>query len=185
MRIGRVTRILARPAGLPSCYGRPSRGLDALLCGGCGAVMPPPVPGRLAQRESASFTPRRSLVRSQYRPRAGVACLLPFGQLRRWPRYLPGAEPPDPRNWWLRSAVSASPRNGLRSPWLVVAVWDPVLLVSRFRSRNWWLGLGGPVSLSYGLKRSADCVGSRRASPGGLDPRGPRDSWHRLQFSFC
>ena len=27
-----------------------------------------PVPGRLAQRESASFTPRRSLVRSQYRP---------------------------------------------------------------------------------------------------------------------
>jgi hypothetical protein len=26
------------------------------------------VPGRLAQRESASFTPRRSLVRSQYRP---------------------------------------------------------------------------------------------------------------------
>jgi hypothetical protein len=25
-------------------------------------------PGRLAQRESASFTPRRSLVRSQYRP---------------------------------------------------------------------------------------------------------------------
>jgi hypothetical protein len=25
--------------------------------------------GRLAQRESASFTPRRSLVRSQYRPR--------------------------------------------------------------------------------------------------------------------
>ena len=34
------------------------------------------VPGRLAQRESASFTPRRSLVRSQYRPplsaRSGV-----------------------------------------------------------------------------------------------------------------
>jgi hypothetical protein len=25
-------------------------------------------PGRLAQRESASFTPKRSLVRSQYRP---------------------------------------------------------------------------------------------------------------------
>src|ERR671914_2954348 len=28
------------------------------------------VPGRLAQRESASFTPKRSLVRSQYRPPA-------------------------------------------------------------------------------------------------------------------
>src|ERR1022692_3007610 len=27
--------------------------------------------GRLAQRESASFTPRRSLVRSQYRPQPG------------------------------------------------------------------------------------------------------------------
>jgi hypothetical protein len=31
-----------------------------------------PGDGRLAQRESASFTPRRSLVRSQYRPRAGL-----------------------------------------------------------------------------------------------------------------
>jgi hypothetical protein len=28
--------------------------------------------GRLAQRESASFTPRRSLVRSQYRPPGGL-----------------------------------------------------------------------------------------------------------------
>ena len=29
--------------------------------------------GRLAQRESASFTPRRSLVRSQYRPLSSAA----------------------------------------------------------------------------------------------------------------
>src|ERR1700676_2821351 len=32
-------------------------------------------PGRLAQRESASFTPRRSLVRSQYRPPRPGTCV--------------------------------------------------------------------------------------------------------------
>ena len=42
-------------------------GPDALVCGGQRAA-DPPWRGRLAQRESASFTPRRSLVRSQYRP---------------------------------------------------------------------------------------------------------------------
>src|SRR5215469_4651050 len=128
MRIGRVTRILARPAGLPSCHGRPSRGLDALLCGGCGAVMLPLVPGRLAQRESASFTPRRSLVRSQYRPRAGSAWSLIFDQLPRGPLYLPGGRAPRTpatggyglvvqlllgagsglRNWWLRFGIQFS-----------------------------------------------------------------------------
>src|SRR6266571_1267713 len=44
--------------------------------------------GRLAQRESASFTPRRSLVRSQYRPpsvASRVAC-----------RLLTGCRNPDP-----------------------------------------------------------------------------------------
>ena len=39
---------------------------------GCRELSPGTQPrtssGRLAQRESASFTPRRSLVRSQYRP---------------------------------------------------------------------------------------------------------------------
>src|SRR5438270_11958439 len=45
---------------------------DALTRGcvrvpGSGTVVPRC--GRLAQRESASFTPKRSLVRSQYRPR--------------------------------------------------------------------------------------------------------------------
>ena len=121
--------------------------------------MLPLVPGRLAQRESASFTPRRSLVRPQYRPRAGATCLLPFGQLRRGPLYLPGGRAPGPRNWWLRFGDLASAGNGFRSPQLVVAVGV------QFLSR-------------VGLRRSADCVGSRRASPGGLDPRGPRDSWH-------
>src|SRR5437879_8539039 len=42
-------------------------GPDALVCGGQRAGTGPGA-GRLAQRESASFTPRRSLVRSQYRP---------------------------------------------------------------------------------------------------------------------
>jgi hypothetical protein len=50
--------------------------------------------GRLAQRESASFTPRRSLVRSQYRPRDGLRCSLAFGHLRRGPQYLPGGTTP-------------------------------------------------------------------------------------------
>ena len=41
---------------------------DALRYGAPGTPLAAPSPGRLAQRESASFTPRRSLVRSQYRP---------------------------------------------------------------------------------------------------------------------
>ena len=45
-------------------------GPDALVCGSHRAAGTRLVPGRLAQRESASFTPRRSLVRSQYRPPA-------------------------------------------------------------------------------------------------------------------
>jgi hypothetical protein len=82
----------------------------------------------------------------------------------------------------------------------VVAVWRSSFSWEWVGLRNWWLRLGCPVLLvvssvfavggcdwgcvsPFGL--SADCVGSRRASPGGLDPRGPRDSWHRLQFSFC
>ena len=41
--------------------------------------------GRLAQRESASFTPRRSLVRSQYRPPSSAAgCDLATGLLSPW-----------------------------------------------------------------------------------------------------
>src|SRR5580704_12352266 len=43
-------------------------GLHALLWGTPRADALSPGGGRLAQRESASFTPRRSLVRSQYRP---------------------------------------------------------------------------------------------------------------------
>src|SRR6266567_7165128 len=53
--------------------------------------------GRLAQRESASFTPRRSLVRSQYRPpkqpqllggssgRLGLSCSVVLGAFGPWP----------------------------------------------------------------------------------------------------
>ena len=41
--------------------------------------------GRLAQRESASFTPRRSLVRSQYRPPSSAAsCDLVTGRFGSW-----------------------------------------------------------------------------------------------------
>src|SRR5437879_10855136 len=47
-------------------------GPDALVCGGQRAGTGPGA-GRLAQRESASFTPRRSLVRSQYRPPSSPA----------------------------------------------------------------------------------------------------------------
>jgi hypothetical protein len=46
---------------------RPS-GPHALRLGAPGRTDSAPGGGRLAQRESASFTPRRSLVRSQYRP---------------------------------------------------------------------------------------------------------------------
>ncbi len=66
---GVVPRRAAGRAARPSCatlwYG-PWR-MDSALGG-----------GRLAQRESASFTPRRSLVRSQYRP-PSVAGPLPAG----------------------------------------------------------------------------------------------------------
>jgi hypothetical protein len=47
---------------------RPGRRACASLCFAVSAEDPAREPGRLAQRESASFTPRRSLVRSQYRP---------------------------------------------------------------------------------------------------------------------
>jgi hypothetical protein len=46
---------------------RATRRDDALPYGSAGTALKPGG-GRLAQRESASFTPRRSLVRSQYRP---------------------------------------------------------------------------------------------------------------------
>ena len=55
-----------------------------------------PGDGRLAQRESASFTPRRSLVRSQYRPRAGLCWSVAFGHLPRGPQCFPGARAPGP-----------------------------------------------------------------------------------------
>jgi hypothetical protein len=60
------------------------------------------VPGRLAQRESASFTPRRSLVRSQYRPPRGLD---PFGGPRvrtTWPGVGLGRR---------RSATAVGPRD--------------------------------------------------------------------------
>src|SRR5260370_38434695 len=44
--------------------------------------------GRLAQRESASFTPRRSLVRSQYRPPGQRLCGSPSSL--RWEPFLQG-----------------------------------------------------------------------------------------------
>jgi hypothetical protein len=55
--------------GRPASGG--SRDRDALICvsrPAVEAVEAAAGEGRLAQRESASFTPRRSLVRSQYRP---------------------------------------------------------------------------------------------------------------------
>src|SRR5690606_5888507 len=42
-----------------------------------------PAPGRLAQRESASFTPKRSLVRSQYRPPRVITAQEPSSKARR------------------------------------------------------------------------------------------------------
>jgi hypothetical protein len=49
--------------------------------------------GRLAQRESASFTPRRSLVRSQYRPPSNVTETVYRHQIR--PVITTGAEAMD------------------------------------------------------------------------------------------
>ena|SRR5271170_3951226 len=67
----------------PACPGRvPHTAKNALPYGGAGTRLPRgSAPGgqrrtsggRLAQRESASFTPRRSLVRSQYRPPSSAA----------------------------------------------------------------------------------------------------------------
>ena len=134
--------------------------------------MLPPVPGRLAQRESASFTPRRSLVRSQYRPRAGFACLLAFGQLRRGPRYLPGAEPPDPATGGYGWDFQLRPRRAEPPgpPQLVVAVWDPVLLVDGFRFRSWWLRLE-VAFLPLGLRPTA--VGAVVLARGASTPGAP------------
>jgi hypothetical protein len=76
----------------------------------CSSAGPEPVtrPGRLAQRESASFTPRRSLVRSQYRPRDfGVPCACAPGASRHLSR---GDDPPGPPGG-LASL-------GLLSPWV-------------------------------------------------------------------
>jgi hypothetical protein len=64
--------------------------------------------GRLAQRESASFTPRRSLVRSQYRPPGQTPCrspsTSPLGAIpvtvstqRKHPARSPGAADPHHR----------------------------------------------------------------------------------------
>src|SRR4029077_20937223 len=56
--------------------GRAARREDALPYGSAGRVTRPGG-GRMAQRESASFTPRRSLVRSQYRPRCKASSVAP------------------------------------------------------------------------------------------------------------
>jgi hypothetical protein len=80
MRISGKKRVNGNfpPAGLPGPAGRRVRWRPRPVMPGpdrrCATLWwlrgssPPRDPGRLAQRESASFTPRRSLVRSQYRP---------------------------------------------------------------------------------------------------------------------
>ena len=119
---------LSEPSpGSWSCHGRPSHGSDALLCGGCGAVMLPRYPGDwLSGRAPRShrgghwFDPsiahgpasaaRRSLIgfaegRDTFRgpsPRTPTICGCGpvFG-------FCPvGPRPPDPRNWRYRSAIS-------------------------------------------------------------------------------
>ena len=138
--------------------------------------MLPPVPGRLAQRESASFTPRRSLVRSQYRPRVGATCLLPFGQLRRGPLYLPGAEPPDPATGGYGWDFQLLPRGAEPPgpPQLVVAVggfsfsWERVL-VAAVGGCDWW----SSFSLEWVSGVRPTAVGAVVLARGALTPGAP------------
>src|SRR5215831_10805241 len=172
---------LSEPSPGPwSCHGRPSHGSDALLCGGCGAVMLPRYPGDwLSGRAPRShrgghwFDPsiahgpasaaRRSLIgfaegRDTFRgpsPRTPTICGCGpvFG-------FCPvGPRPPDPPNGRYRSAL-----------WLLVRAPEP---------RNWWLRIGVQLLFSVVTGRLCLLTGSR-ASPGGRDPRSPRDWWHRL-----
>ena len=78
--------------------------------------------GRLAQRESASFTPRRSLVRSQYRPLClGIAT-----------RYLLRAQALSPDGWTVHSradpldAEDETARRGMREQ-LILRIGEPGL----------------------------------------------------------
>jgi hypothetical protein len=71
IQCGQLADLWPRPravlwSGRLASGGRRDR--DALTCVGRLAAEAAAGEGRLAQRESASFTPRRSLVRSQYRP---------------------------------------------------------------------------------------------------------------------
>ena len=62
------------PCGAGPVAGTVRGGAHALVCLSPSAPGIRCEPGRLAQRESASFTPRRSLVRSQYRPPGCPLC---------------------------------------------------------------------------------------------------------------
>ena len=57
----------------------------------------------MAQRESASFTPKRSLVRSQYRPRVGPPWSAIAKSSSRWPAVFTRGAPPGPPRMGLRS----------------------------------------------------------------------------------
>ena len=90
--------------------------------------------GRLAQRESASFTPKRSLVRSQYRPRVGPPGLRSRNVPPRrsvvfyWglaPSVFGGLRPPSPLLLSPGGTTPRTPRGGLRPQNLSPVVDEP------------------------------------------------------------
>ena len=168
MRIG-----LSEPSPGPcSCHGRPSHGSDALLCGGCGAVMLPRYPGDwLSGRAPRShrgghwFDPsiahgpataaRRSLIgfaegRDTFR---GPSPRTPTigGTGRRSASRLVQLLAPGPSNGWYRSAL-----------WLLVRAPEPTTggcgLGSIFSSQ--WLRVGFACLPGAVLARGAETPGA-------------------------
>src|SRR5215469_8525585 len=200
MRIG-----LSEPSPGPwSCHGRPSHGSDALLCGGCGAVMLPRYPGDwLSGRAPRShrgghwFDPsiahgpataaRRSLIgfaegRDTFR---GPSPRTPTigGTGRRSASRLVQLLAPGPRNWWYRSAISFpfGSASRPRTPQLVVPVGDQLSVWFSFSPPDPAIGGTGRRSafrlvqlLAPGPPRWVVPVGCSASVPEGRGPGPPR-----------
>ncbi len=156
-----------------------------------------PAPGRLAQWESASFTPKRSLVRTQYRP-PGPSARLPLGRRadgvsprssgvgarvrrrrRRRRRRLGRApeNPLDPRPPEPPSIAGCGRREGGRGPHGRPTARNAMRRCFRPAAHPSSPGQGPPRPARVSVETPASCLAHNGRSPGSsavhFRPRGP------------
>ena len=177
MRIGRTVCILTRPPGRPAVLSwRPSCGLDALVCGGCGAVMLPPGTRAIGSAGERLVHTEEVTGSIPVSPTSRPCLLVGLWPTAPWAAIPSGGRAPGPRNWWLRFGFSASTSKSRAPgpPQLVVAVgsfsfsWESVP-VAAIGGCGWGVQFLHRVR----LKRSADCVGAVVLARGALTPGAP------------